>query len=883
MENFLNEDFKNKYTNHNLNQKNIIYNDNSNINITSNPLKYIYDEEFISSINGLSNSIKNYYQNKKLYLGNIKLITENINEQTYFSKSAINDIAVFFNQMDKSKYNMNISLSINEKYIKDKMKLINEKIEKIDLLKNGMLQNIKNCEIAFFSFYEEAKNLFKKMKIIRTEKIENLNKKILVNRKMNYNNNISLNNNNHLPVNKRNKTISHSPSHKINNTNKSNLIQKRNNNKSNNLITNLKYSSLSNYNDNNNSNPNIKEITNLKIKYIELLEENKKLKEDLSKIKKKNCSRKKKKINTISRSTSSKKKSSASKRCTSTIKKNYTQKPLSNGNLDKNKSKKFKKPICHSRNQTQTQILITNTLSSLADDDNNKLIKSIGRKSELIPCCSTNNILLTSKNSVDIGMITGLGIGGTCRNNIINNFNNNSLNNNLASMVLSFLKEMKKLQENITKKVDNVKDLKKKFELQKKELKKYSESILEKNFSLTYAGNKFKNLNTDSSKDKIKEQNVKEIMEMYYIKDNNNNNNDIIKEYEMKNNEQNNIIQNKEKEIEKLNKEIIDKTTKIEEIEKELKSKEDKIKTEKEISNLKEEKLNSEKEINNKMSEEITELKNKNKKIESELKEAKNNINNLQKINNQLNDIKIQQNKKIDDLNQKSTLNSNNYNSLNEELEKKDNENTVLKNEILQLKEQLTQCNNNFALMVNTNESIINEKENIIKNIKNKNEDLNKQIDSLNKEISKNNNNLNNNTILNEEINILKKNNDDNQKKILELEKDKKQLKNKLAEIKSNYISHNEEFKNIKTILTELNEQTEIELKKLSENEKKFEKYTGTQNQDIKNGMEIKNNEISNISIEDWIKDTMNNLGEYKLLLDGIKDNNNFLNQINNN
>ena len=47
--------------------------------------------------------------------------------------------------------------------------------------------------------------------------------------------------------------------------------------------------------------------------------------------------------------------------------------------------------------------------------------------------------------------------------------------------------------------------------------------------------------------------------------------------------------------------------------------------------------------------------------------------------------------------------------------------------------------------------------------------------------------------------------------------------------------------------------------------------------------MEIKNNEISNISIEDWIKDTMNNLGEYKLLLDGIKDNNNFLNQINNN
>jgi hypothetical protein len=67
-----------------------------------------------------------------------------------------------------------------EKYIKEKMKTVNERIEKINEFKKSMVQNIKNWERAFLSFYEEAKNQFKKMKIIRTKKIENLNKKLLL-------------------------------------------------------------------------------------------------------------------------------------------------------------------------------------------------------------------------------------------------------------------------------------------------------------------------------------------------------------------------------------------------------------------------------------------------------------------------------------------------------------------------------------------------------------------------------------------------------------------------------------------------------------------------------------------------------------------------------
>ena len=299
---------------------------------------------------------------------------------------------------------------------------------------------------------------------------------------------------------------------------------------------------------------------NMKIRYIELLQENKKLKEDLSKMNKANNSRQKKKVNTVCSGTPSKEISSFVKRCTSATKKKYIQKPLSIGNIN-NKIKKMNKSNSHSRIQTQaqTQSHITNTLSSLNEEENNnnKLVKSIGKKSELIPIGSyssgidkENNILSISKNSIDIIGATGV-IGGSFRNNITSN-------NILASMVLSFLKEMKKLQENITKKANNIKELKKNFELKKRELKKYSENIVENNLSSTYAGNQLNTLNNimveNNFKINSREQSLKASIESFNTKDNNNNtinNNDIIKEYEIKNKEQNNIIQNKEKEIEK--------------------------------------------------------------------------------------------------------------------------------------------------------------------------------------------------------------------------------------------------------------------------------------------------------------------------------------------
>jgi cell division protein ZapA len=399
---------------------------------------------------------------------------------------------------------------------------------------------------------------------------------------------------------------------------------------------------------------------------------------------------------------------------------------------------------------------------------------------------------------------------------------------------------------------------------------------------------------SDYSKIKNKEQSVKASIESFNTKDNNiNNNNDIIKEYEIKNKEQNKILQNKEKEIEKLSKEIIDKSTKIETLEKELKSKEDKIKTEKEISNLKDEKLNSEKTQNKQMNEEISDLKNKNKNIEMELQEAKDSINNLEKINNQLNEIQTQQKKIIDDLNTKSKLDLNKYNQLNKELDRyklNDNESISLRNENMKLKQQITQCNSNLVTISNTNESIIHEKDKIITNLSNNIKELNKQIDLLNNEISNHGNNLSKSTILTEEISALRKANDSNQQKIIELQKENRQLKNRMAEIKTNYVSHDEDFNNIKILLTELNNKTDLNLKKIRENEKKFDKYSSGTGSGINEQEEIKlknnntdniTNEDKNKTITDCIKEIDNNIKDYKLLLDGIKNNNNSLSQIN--
>jgi cell shape-determining protein MreC len=106
----------------------------------------------------------------------------------------------------------------------------------------------------------------------------------------------------------------------VNNNSKTKLMQRKVDIKNNNVIKISSTNKNSNNSSSNNiNNEDLNEIKNLKKRYIELLQENKKLKEDLSKI---NNSRQKKKINTVCSGTPSKEISSFVKRCTSATKKN---------------------------------------------------------------------------------------------------------------------------------------------------------------------------------------------------------------------------------------------------------------------------------------------------------------------------------------------------------------------------------------------------------------------------------------------------------------------------------------------------------------------------------------------------------------------------------
>ena len=139
-----------------LNNNNII----NNINING---------DFLSLSNNITYLIKDHFHNNKLYLSNIKLISESINEQTLFSRSAINDILLYLNQIVKPRYN-NTMANMNEKYIKDKLYQINLRMEKINELKDSLIQNIRNNETSLISFYEEINNLLEIMKIVISKK-----------------------------------------------------------------------------------------------------------------------------------------------------------------------------------------------------------------------------------------------------------------------------------------------------------------------------------------------------------------------------------------------------------------------------------------------------------------------------------------------------------------------------------------------------------------------------------------------------------------------------------------------------------------------------------------------------------------------------------------
>ena len=127
---------------------------------------------FLSNISELNN---NHLNNNKLYITNIKLISESINEQILFSRSSTNDILLYMNQIFKPRFKGSMA-NINEKYIIDKLYDINLRMEKITNFKNDLENNIENNENSFIAFYEEINRFLSNMKISFFK--DNKNKKI---------------------------------------------------------------------------------------------------------------------------------------------------------------------------------------------------------------------------------------------------------------------------------------------------------------------------------------------------------------------------------------------------------------------------------------------------------------------------------------------------------------------------------------------------------------------------------------------------------------------------------------------------------------------------------------------------------------------------------
>ena len=147
-------------------------------NTVINLVNIIYDNEFVSLINDLSSSLKNCFKLINDSLKNIKDISSSLGNQIIYSKCIINDY-----------------IMINKKNKNDKLIQVKDRLDFIDNNKNLLESNISFMNVNITGFLEHAKNLFKRMKISRNNKLNNIqnNNKIL-NKDFKFNNYFSNNN-----------------------------------------------------------------------------------------------------------------------------------------------------------------------------------------------------------------------------------------------------------------------------------------------------------------------------------------------------------------------------------------------------------------------------------------------------------------------------------------------------------------------------------------------------------------------------------------------------------------------------------------------------------------------------------------------------------------
>ena len=147
-------------------------------NTVINLVNIIYDNEFVSLINDLSSSLKNCFKLINDSLKNIKDISSSLGNQIIYSKCIINDY-----------------IMINKKNKNDKLIQVKDRLDFIDNNKNLLESNISFMNVNITGFLEHAKNLFKRMKISRNNKLNNIqNNNNILNKDFKFNNYFSNNN-----------------------------------------------------------------------------------------------------------------------------------------------------------------------------------------------------------------------------------------------------------------------------------------------------------------------------------------------------------------------------------------------------------------------------------------------------------------------------------------------------------------------------------------------------------------------------------------------------------------------------------------------------------------------------------------------------------------
>lgn len=550
----------------------------------------INDEEFICLLNSLSNSIKDFNRNNKQVYSNIYLNTDSLNEQTLFAKSVLNDIMLYLNQTIKLKLNYNT----NEKYLRDKLFLIGERLERINELKNNIVFDFTSTQKHLNDFYENAKDVFRKMREIHNHKIEEI--KIKGNIQENQKNN-------------------------INNSQYINLNEKL-----------------------------ISENAVIKFKYEEMLKENKQLKVML------NHKGKDFRIRNFSfdsfNDNNKKKLNSNNGVNITSIKKtfNIAKNDLNNGRKNLSVSSSNKKRNRHYRNPSNGNSIPVNTSNnSFNNNNNNTLTVSTQSNYSVGEIHNTNHI--NNKNN-------HCNSNKTINTSSINNYTCNNNNNNtvLASLVISFLTHMKNLQDSISSKSTQVKEMKFSFEIKKKQLKKTAQQIL----GVSSTQSQVIIMANNSLINSPREQSINELTT---------------------------TVEKFKKEVSDLQNEIASLNKEISELKAEIVVKEEKLKNEKVMSKICEETLTNEKIKNKSLNDKINEITSINQKYENEISQLKtaitdcnNNIISISTVNENI-------------IKEKDKLIS----SINNNLIK---ENKELKNKIAQIKnEYITHQNEEFELI----------------------------------------------------------------------------------------------------------------------------------------------------------------------------------------